>query len=148
MSDSEYVVDVIQALAAEGEEKSERDISPEFCLSNMLITDTQAFCVSDGNNSDFGLVTEERGAVQQLADWKTNLKIRLKEFTILADQEAVPPKGRVHRGFCDAWQSVEKMVVYYLKKVVERRHQTLDYGPQPGGSPGGYGDYFFRSPGL
>ncbi len=35
---------------------------------------------------------------------------------MLADQEAVPPTGRVHRGFLEAWQSVEKQVVYYLKK--------------------------------
>ena len=111
MSDREYVVDVIKHWLREGEEKSERDIRQHFMYLNMLITDTQAFLFRDGNN----VILVFRGS-QQLADWKTNLKIRLKEFTILADQEAVPPKGRVHRGFCDAWQSVEKMVVYYLKK--------------------------------
>lgn len=111
MSDREYVVDVIKHWLREGEEKSERDIRQNFVYLNMLITDTQAFLFRDGNN----VILVFRGS-QQLADWKTNLKIRLKEFTILADQEAVPPKGRVHRGFCDAWQSVEKMVVYYLKK--------------------------------
>jgi predicted lipase len=111
MSDREYVVDVIKHWLREGEEKSERDIRQNFIYLDMLTTDTQAFLFRDGNN----VILVFRGS-QQLADWKTNLKIRLKEFTILADQEAVPPKGRVHRGFCDAWQSVEKMVVYYLKK--------------------------------
>nr|WP_278003711.1 lipase family protein [Nodosilinea sp. TSF1-S3] len=77
----------------------------------MRLTDTQAFLFRKGDN----LILVFKGT-QQLSDWKTNLKIRLKAFTILADQEAVPPTGRVHRGFLDAWQSVEKQVVYYLKK--------------------------------
>jgi len=111
MTDREYVVDVIKQWLREGEEKSSRDIRPNFIYLNMLTTDTQAFLFRDANN----VILVFRGS-QQLADWKTNLKIRLKEFTILADQEAVPPKGRIHRGFCDAWQSVEKLVVYYLKK--------------------------------
>ncbi len=111
MSDREYVVDVIKNWLREGEEKNERDIRDNFTYLNMLITDTQAFLFRDGNN----VILVFRGS-QQLADWKTNLKIRLKQFTILADQEAVPPQGRVHRGFCDAWQSVEKIVIYYLKK--------------------------------
>jgi predicted lipase len=111
MSNREYVVEVIKNWLREGEEKNARDIRQNFTYLNMLTTDTQAFLFRDGHN----VILVFRGS-QQLADWKTNLKIRLKEFTILADQEAVPPKGRVHRGFSDAWQSVEKMVVYYLKK--------------------------------
>ncbi|MBE9140071.1 lipase family protein, partial [Nodosilinea sp. LEGE 07088] len=111
LSNRQYVVDVIKAWLREGEETSERDIRNNFKYLDMRITDTQAFMFRKGNN----LMLIFKGT-QQLADWKTNLKIRLKGFTILADQEAVPPTGRVHRGFMDAWQSVEKQVIYYLKK--------------------------------
>ena len=106
-----YVVEVIKAWLQEGEKTSLRDIRENFMYLDMRLTDTQAFLFRRDNN----LILVFKGT-QQLSDWKTNLKIRLKEFTVLADQEAVPPTGRVHRGFLDAWQSVEKQVVYYLKK--------------------------------
>ncbi|MGG6237725.1 lipase family protein [Nodosilinea sp. AN01ver1] len=111
ISNRQYVVEVIKDWLREGEETSERDIRNNFKYLNMLITDTQAFMFRKGDN----LILVFKGT-QQLSDWKTNLKIRLKEFTVLADQEAVPPTGRVHRGFLDAWQSVEKQVIYYLRK--------------------------------
>ncbi|PSR19479.1 hypothetical protein C8255_01930 [filamentous cyanobacterium CCP3] len=111
LSNRQYVVEVIKDWLREGEETSERDIRNNFKYLNMLITDTQAFMFRKGDN----LILVFKGT-QQLSDWKTNLKIRLKEFTVLADQEAVPPTGRVHRGFLDAWQSVEKQVIYYLRK--------------------------------
>ncbi|MBW4485512.1 MAG: lipase family protein [Tildeniella torsiva UHER 1998/13D] len=106
-----YVVEVIKTWLQEGEKTSIRDIRDSFMYLDMRLTDTQAFLFRRDNN----LILVFKGT-QQLTDWKTNLKIRLKEFTVLADQEAVPPTGRVHRGFLDAWQSVEKQVVYYLKK--------------------------------
>jgi predicted lipase len=111
LSNRQYVVEVIKDWLREGEETSERDIRDNFKYLNMLITDTQAFLFRRDNN----LILVFKGT-QQLSDWKTNLKIRLKDFTVLADQEAVPPTGRVHRGFLDAWQSVEKQVIYYLRK--------------------------------
>ena len=111
MSNRQYVVDVIKDWLREGEEVSERDIRMNFKYLNMLVTNTQAFMFRKGDN----LILVFKGT-QQLADWKTNLKIRLKEFTVLADQESIPPTGRVHRGFLDAWQSVEKQVIYYLRK--------------------------------
>ncbi|MEA5449745.1 lipase family protein [Leptolyngbya sp. CCNP1308] len=106
-----YVVEVIKDWLQEGEKTSIRDIRDNFMYLDMRLTDTQAFLFRRDNN----LILVFKGT-QQLTDWKTNLKIRLKEFTVLADQEAVPPTGRVHRGFLDAWQSVEKQVVYYLRK--------------------------------
>ncbi|PZU99001.1 MAG: hypothetical protein DCF32_19140 [Leptolyngbya sp.] len=106
-----YVVEVIKTWIQEGEKTSIRDVRDNFMYLDMRLTDTQAFLFRRDNN----LILVFKGT-QQLSDWKTNLKIRLKEFTVLADQEAVPPTGRVHRGFLDAWQSVEKQVVYYLKK--------------------------------
>lgn len=111
MSDREYVIDVIKHWLQEGKEDTGTDLRQNFKYLNMLTTDTQAFLFRDKNN----LILVFRGS-QQLADWKTNFKIRLKEFTILADQTVIPPHGRVHRGFLEAWQSVEKQVVYYLKK--------------------------------
>jgi len=111
MSNREYVVSVIKDWLREGKETSERDIRENFKYLNMMITNTQAFLLRKDNN----LILVFKGT-QQLDDWKTNLKIRLKEFTVLADQTIVPPTGRAHRGFLDAWQSVEKQVVYYLKK--------------------------------
>jgi hypothetical protein len=111
MSDREYVVCVIKRWLREGETWSERDILKNFKYLDMRITDTQAFLFRDGNN----IVLVFRGS-QQLADWKTNFKIRLRPFSILADKTAIAPKGRVHRGFLAAWQSIEKQVVYYLKK--------------------------------
>lgn len=110
-SNRQYVVDVIKDWLREGEEVSERDIRMNFKYLNMLMTNTQAFMFRKGDN----LILVFKGT-QQLADWKTNLKIRLKEFTVLANQESIPPTGRVHRGFLDAWQSVEKQVIYYLRK--------------------------------
>ncbi|MGB3311816.1 MAG: lipase family protein [Nodosilinea sp.] len=108
-----YVVEVLKAWLREGEKTSSRDIRDNFIYLDMRLTDTQAFLFRKGDNLILGFK-----GTQQLADWKTNLKIRLKEFTVLADQEAMPPTGRVHRGFLDAWQSVEKQVIYYLKKWV------------------------------
>jgi hypothetical protein len=111
LSADKYVVEVLKTWLQEGEKASIRDIRDNFMYLDMRLTDTQAFIFRRDNN----LILVFKG-IQQLSDWKTNLKIRLKEFTVLADQETVPPTGRVHRGFLDAWQSVEKQVVYYLKK--------------------------------
>ena len=111
MSPREYVVDLIKHWRKEQDENNEFDIRENFKYLDMALTDTQAFLFRQGDD----VVLVFRGS-QQLNDWKTNFKIRLQAFTILADQKATPPKGRVHRGFSEAWQSVEKIVVYYLKK--------------------------------
>ncbi|HIK45395.1 MAG TPA: lipase family protein [Leptolyngbyaceae cyanobacterium M65_K2018_010] len=111
MTDRQYVVDVIKTWLQEGEQQGERDILSDFKYLDMMTTNTQAFMFRKGNN----VILAFKGT-QQFADWRTNLKIRLKQFTILADQTVVPPRGRVHRGFLEAWQSVEKQVIYYLKK--------------------------------
>ncbi|NJL45343.1 MAG: hypothetical protein HC922_05565, partial [Leptolyngbyaceae cyanobacterium SM2_3_12] len=131
MSDREYVIDVIKGWLREGEEKSERDIRANFKYLNMLISDTQAFLFRKDNN----IILVFRGT-QQLSDWKTNLKIRLKQFTVLADQTAMPPKGRIHRGFLDAWQSVEKQVIYYVKKWVTPDTKLWVTGHSLGGGTG------------
>ncbi|MEO1297106.1 MAG: lipase family protein [Cyanobacteria bacterium J06636_16] len=54
---------------------------------------------------------------QQFADWKTNFKFRLQKFAVAATpQTDAIPTGEVHRGFQEAWESVEKRVVIQLKK--------------------------------
>ncbi|HEY9879611.1 MAG TPA: lipase family protein, partial [Leptolyngbyaceae cyanobacterium] len=111
MSPREYVVDLMKNWVKEGQADKAHDIRESFRYLDMLITDTQAFIFRQGKD----IILVFRGS-QQLNDWRTNFKIRLKQFTLMADQKSVPPKGMVHRGFLDAWQSVEKMVVYYLKK--------------------------------
>lgn len=110
MSDRQYVVDALKDWVTEGQAQSERDIAKDFKYMDMLITNTQAFLFRKGSNA----ILVFKGT-QQLEDWKTNLKIRLRPFTVL-DETITPPSGRVHRGFFDAWQSVEKQVVYYTKK--------------------------------
>ena len=110
MSDRQYVVDVLKDWITEGQAQSERDIAKNFKYMDMLITNTQAFLFRKGSNAM--LVFK---GTQQLEDWKTNLKIRLRRFSV-QDETVTPPSGRVHRGFFEAWQSVEKQVVYYTKK--------------------------------
>jgi hypothetical protein len=111
MTPREYVVDVIKSWLQEGDTPSEFTLRDSFRYLDMLVTDTQAFIFRQGKD----IVLVFRGS-QQLNDWRTNFKIRLRQFTVLADQQSVPPKGRTHRGFLDAWQSVEKIVIYYLRK--------------------------------
>jgi predicted lipase len=129
LSNRQYVVEVIRNWLQEGEETSERDIHNHFKYLNILTTNTQAFILRKGNN----VILVFKGT-QQLDDWKTNLKIRLKEFTVLADQEAVPPTGRVHRGFLEAWQSLEKQVIYYLKKWITSDTKLWVTGHSLGGA--------------
>ena len=115
LSNRQYVVEVIKAWLQEHEviqaQDIERTIRHNFIYLDMMITNTQAFLFRKGDN----LILVFKGT-QQLADWKTNIKIRLRQFTLLADQTVMPPRGRVHRGFLDGWQSVEKQVVYYLRR--------------------------------
>ncbi|PSN18721.1 hypothetical protein C7271_11075 [filamentous cyanobacterium CCP5] len=111
LSPREYVVDVIKQWQQEGQIHTANPYSQDFKYLDMLTTDTQAFFFRRGDD----IILVFRGS-QQLKDWKTNFKIRLREFTTLADQTAVLPKGYVHRGFLEAWHSVEKMVVHYLRK--------------------------------
>ena len=111
MSAREYVVDVIKQWLREGQQRDGVDLSHNFKYLDMLTTDTQAFFFRQGHH----IVLVFRGS-QQLQDWRTNFKIRLKNFSILADSQAVLPEGRVHTGFFEAWQSVERSVVYYLRR--------------------------------
>lgn len=125
----EYVVDLMKQWLQEGKETSDQKIRENFRYLDLSLTDTQAFLLRQGRD----IILVFRGS-QQLQDWQTNFKIRLQEFTVLADQKAVPPQGRVHRGFLEAWQSVEKMVVYYLKKWWTPQSQLWITGHSLGGA--------------
>lgn len=113
MSDREYVVDVIRRWQRERQEATtvESEIRDNFKYVDILTTDTQAFLLRHQNN----IFLIFRGS-QQLQDWSTNLNLRLREFQVSAVQGSVPPYGRVHLGFFDAWHSVEKIVVHHLQK--------------------------------
>lgn len=104
-----YAVEVLKAWQQEGKSNSRADLRENFVYLDIRKTNTQAFLFRKGNN----IVLSFRGT-QQFDDWKTNLKIRLRGFTVGADQESVRPLGRLHRGFLEAWQSVEKQVMYWV----------------------------------
>jgi hypothetical protein len=108
---ADYALDVIKHWLRENETHYKKtDISPDFKYLINRTTDTQAFIF----RKDPHIVLVFRGS-QQAADWKTNFKFRMKQFAIInTQQEAAIPTGQVHRGFHDAWQSVEKRVVKQL----------------------------------
>lgn len=110
ISDRQYVVDTLKDWVREGQPGREVDITKDFRQWDALTTDTQAFLFRKGSV----IVLVFKGT-QQLSDWKTNLKIRLRRFSVL-DDAVTPPLGRVHRGFLEAWQSVEKPLINRLKR--------------------------------
>ncbi|MEB3312759.1 MAG: lipase family protein [Cyanobacteriota bacterium] len=109
-SDRQYVVDTLKDWVREGQPEREVDITKDFRQWDTLTTDTQAFLFRKGS----AIILVFKGT-QQLSDWKTNLKIRLRRFSVL-DDTVTPPLGRVHRGFLEAWQSVEKPLILRLKR--------------------------------
>ncbi|MBD0267981.1 MAG: lipase family protein [Cyanobacteria bacterium Co-bin8] len=111
MSPREYVVEVLNNWLKEGKQPSKSTLKGSFFYLDKKKTDTQAFIFCQGED----IILAFRGS-QQLNDWRTNFKIRLNQFTVLADQQPVPPLGRVHRGFLAAWHSVETEVLDYLRK--------------------------------
>lgn len=109
---ADYTVDVIKQWLREGENKKNHNLEDHFKYLINRTTDTQAFIFRKKQH----IVLVFRGS-QQSADWGTNFKFRMKQFAIVqTQQEAAIPTGEVHRGFQDAWQSVEKRVVYQLKQ--------------------------------
>ncbi|MGF1458949.1 MAG: hypothetical protein ACFBSG_07965 [Leptolyngbyaceae cyanobacterium] len=110
---ADYTVDVIKSWIREGEAQR-RDVNLKDNYKYLLnrVTDTQAFMFRKNQH----VVLVFRGS-QQSADWATNFKFRMKRFGLIeATQKDAIPTGEVHRGFQDAWQSVEKRVIYQLRK--------------------------------
>ena len=109
---ADYAVDTIKQWIREGENSHALDIREDFRYLADYATDTQAFMFRKGPH----IILIFRGS-QQVADWKTNFKFRLKPFTTSTPPQAGKlPAGRVHRGFQDAWESVEKRVIIQLKQ--------------------------------
>ncbi|MDB9528634.1 lipase family protein [Oscillatoria sp. CS-180] len=109
---ADYAIDVIKHWLKEGDSRRNIDISDSYKYLLNRVTDTQAFIFRKNQH----IVLVFRGS-QQSADWGTNFKFRMKQFAITyAQQDDAIPTGEVHRGFQDAWQSVEKRVLYRLKK--------------------------------
>ena len=125
-----YTVNVIKHWLREEDDKRGRDLQEDFKYLINRTTDTQAFLFKKNHH----IVLVFRGS-QQSADWSTNFKFRMKRFAILeTKQEAAVPTGEVHRGFQDAWQSVEKRVVYRLKKWWTPETQLWVTGHSLGGA--------------
>lgn len=110
---ADYVVDVIKGWLREGDvNKPSVNLEANYKYLMNRVTDTQAFVFTKHEH----IVLVFRGS-QQAADWGTNFKFRMQQFAITGTaQESAIPTGEVHRGFHDAWQSVEKRVVYQLSK--------------------------------
>lgn len=109
---ADYVVDTIKQWLREGRNKNALDIRKDYKYILDRATDTQAFMFQKGRH----IVLVFRGS-QQVADWKTNFKFSLRKFGVSeARQVDAIPNGEVHRGFQDAWESVEKRVIIQLKK--------------------------------
>ncbi|MBE7382126.1 MAG: DUF2974 domain-containing protein [Leptolyngbya sp. SIO1E4] len=109
---ADYVVDIIKQWLRETEQKPNIELKEHFKYLVDRITDTQAFMFK----KDHHIVLVFRGS-QQAADWKTNFSFRLRKFSVSSPPQAdALPTGEVHRGFQDAWESVEKRVIIQLKK--------------------------------
>ncbi|MEL7314202.1 MAG: lipase family protein [Cyanobacteria bacterium J06559_3] len=109
---ADYAVDMIKHWISEGVTEHVSDIREDFRYLVDRVTDTQAFMFRKGPH----IILIFRGS-QQFADWKTNFKFRLQKFAVAATpQTDAIPTGEVHRGFQEAWESVEKRVVIQLKK--------------------------------
>ena len=127
---ADYTVDVIKQWLREGENKKNHNLEDHFKYLINRTTDTQAFIFRKKQH----IVLVFRGS-QQSADWGTNFKFRMKQFAIVqTQQEAAIPTGEVHRGFQDAWQSVEKRVVYQLKQWWTPETQLWVTGHSLGGA--------------
>lgn len=128
---ADYVVDVIKRWLREGETDNKGvNLQNHYHYFVNRLTDTQAFIF----RKDQHIVLVFRGS-QQAADWSTNFKFRMKQFAFThTAQEAVPPQGEVHRGFHDAWQSVEHEVLVQLKRWWTPESQLWVTGHSLGGA--------------
>ncbi|MEM9004825.1 MAG: lipase family protein [Cyanobacteria bacterium P01_F01_bin.86] len=109
---ADYTVDVIKQWIREGASHQRLNIREEFKYLLDRTTDTQAFMFRKGRH----IVLVFRGS-QQFADWKTNFKFRLKKFTTSTSPKGdTLPQAKVHRGFQEAWESVERRVIIQLEK--------------------------------
>lgn len=126
----DYVIDVIKQWLREGENHRKLNIKNSYMYLMNRVTDTQAFIFKKNHH----IVLVFRGS-QQSADWGTNFKFRMKQFAVThAQQDDAIPTGEVHRGFQDAWQSVEKRVLYRLRKWWTPKTQLWITGHSLGGA--------------
>ncbi len=128
MTAQEYVVDLMKRWLREGEAPN-HDIDSHFKYFDMKTTDTQAFLFRKGHH----IMLIFRGS-QETADWKTNFSFRLRPFRVQIKPNVALPAGEVHQGFQGAWESVEKMVGYYLKQWWTADSQLWVAGHSLGGA--------------
>ena len=111
MTAQEYVVDLMKRWLREGDPPNTQAIQDNFKYFDMRATDTQAFLFRKGQH----IMLIFRGS-QEVADWKTNFSFKLRPFQGKINPNAELPGGEVHQGFQGAWESVEKVVGYYLRQ--------------------------------
>ncbi len=110
LSDEIFLREVVQEWLRKGRKKGEIKIEDAFKYIESKKTDTQSFVFRKSNL----IILVFRGS-QELKDWQTNFSLQLKPFKLQAPKSPPPPSGKVHRGFQDAWASVERDVVNQIK---------------------------------
>lgn len=100
-------------------------IKGDFRYFNNKARDTQAFMF---RTNEF-IVLAFRGS-QEFKDWQTNFSTRLRKVSIRSkmqplEEDWVPPRGQVHRGFQAAWESVETSVLRQLQQWNQKTAKPL-----------------------
>ena len=129
LSDEIFFREVVQEWLREGGKKTELNIEEHFNYIENKKTDTQSFLFRKNNL----IILVFRGS-QQVKDWQTNFSLQLKAFKLQASKSAAPPSGKVHRGFHDAWASVELEVVEQIKQWQTPETQLFVTGHSLGGA--------------
>ena len=129
LSDEIFFRGVVQEWLREGGKKVEFNIEEHFKYIENKKTDTQSFLFRKNNL----IILVFRGS-QQLKDWQTNFSLQLKPFNLQASKSAAAPSGKVHRGFHDAWASVELDVVEQIKQWQTPKTQLFVTGHSLGGA--------------
>ena len=111
LSDEIFFREVVKDWLRESGKKIDLNIDEHFNYIENKKTDTQSFVFRKKNL----IVLVFRGS-QQLKDWQTNFNLQLIPFKLQVSQATASPAGKVHRGFFEAWASVELDVVEQLQQ--------------------------------
>jgi len=113
MSDQDYALAVVRAWQDEAHatQQAEALIKDDFQYFDMPASDTQALLF----RKERQIILAFRGT-QQMQDWQTNLNLQLQPFQVQSEHPVKLPEGRVHRGFQEAWASVEGAIVAQIRQ--------------------------------
>lgn len=116
LAKSAYLIYQDMSYVAEISQRWTIDVKNDFRYFNNRDRDTQAVLF----RTKTFMVLAFRGS-QEIKDWQTNFRTRLKKFTITTGMEPLkedwtPPRGQVHRGFQAGWNSIEDSVIRQIRK--------------------------------